>query len=142
MNYACSIIIRSFNEEKHIGKLIEGIKRQTLYKDTEVILVDSGSTDDTVKIASQSGVKIVPIAPEEFSFGRALNKGCEVAQGTYLLFASAHVYPVYTDWIEKMLQPFKDEKIALVYGKQIGNEVTKYSESQLFKKWFPEEKPL
>ena len=139
MTPICSIIIRSFNEGKHIGKLLEGIKRQTIFPDIEVILVDSGSTDDTVKIASQYGVINVPITPEEFSFGRALNKGCEAASGKYLLFASAHVYPVYTDWVEKMIQPFKDEKIALVYGKQIGNEVTKYSESQLFKKWFPEE---
>jgi glycosyltransferase involved in cell wall biosynthesis len=139
MNLECSIIIRSFNEEKHIGKLLEGIKKQTLYAQTEIILVDSGSTDDTVKIALEYGVKVVSIKPEEFSFGRALNKGCDAAKGAYLLFASAHVYPVYTDWIEKIIQPFEDKKIALVYGKQIGNEITKYSENQLFKKWFPEE---
>jgi rhamnosyltransferase len=139
MDYKCSLIIRSFNEEKHIGKLLEGIKRQTLYTQAEVILVDSGSTDDTVKIALEYGVKIISIRPEEFSFGRALNKGCEAATGEFLLFASAHVYPVYTDWMGKMIQPFEDKKVALVYGKQVGNEVTKYSENQLFKQWFPEE---
>jgi glycosyltransferase involved in cell wall biosynthesis len=135
----CSLVVRSFNEEKHIRKLLEGVKRQSISAETEVILVDSGSTDDTVKIALQYGVKLVSIKPEEFSFGRALNKGCEISNGEFLVFASAHVYPVYTDWLEKMLQPFDDLKIALVYGKQIGNEVTKYSESQLFKRWFPEE---
>jgi glycosyltransferase involved in cell wall biosynthesis len=46
----CSIVIRAYNEEKHIGRLLEGIKQQTL-KDVEVILVDSGSTDSTVAIA-------------------------------------------------------------------------------------------
>lgn len=137
MTYKCSLIIRSYNEEKHIGRLFEGIKRQTLFSETEVILVDSGSSDDTVKIALQNDVKVVSISPEEFSFGRALNRGCNVAQGKYLLFASAHVYPVYTDWIEKMIKPFENPNVALVYGKQIGNEVTKYSESQIFKKWFP-----
>ncbi len=139
MGPICSIIIRSFNEEKHIGKLLEGIQKQTILSNIEVILVDSGSTDGTVDIASKYGVLLVQITPEEFSFGRALNKGCDAAKGKYLLFASAHIYPVYTDWVEKMIQPFKDEKIALVYGKQVGNEITKYSESQLFKKWFPEE---
>ena len=139
MNYTCSLIIRSFNEDKHVGRLFEGIRMQTLFPEIEVILVDSGSTDDTVKIALQNQVKVVSIRPEEFSFGRALNKGCEVAQGKYLVFASAHVYPVYTDWIEKMVQPFEDKTVALTYGRQIGNEVTKYSESQIFRKWFPEE---
>ncbi len=133
----CSIIIRSFNEEKHIGRLMEGIRKQTIYDKIEVVLVDSGSTDNTVSIARKAGARIVNIRPEEFSFGRAINVGCEAANGEYLLFASAHVYPVYTDWIEKMVAPFSNSKVALVYGRQIGNEITKYSEHQLFKKWFP-----
>ncbi len=133
----CSVIIRSFNEQKHIGKLLEGIKKQTIYNQVEVILVDSGSTDDTVKIAREAGATIVNIKPEEFSFGRALNMGCRAAKGKFLLFASAHVYPLYTDWLAKMLQPFKNERVALVYGRQVGNEITRYSEEQLFKKWFP-----
>jgi len=137
-NPICSIIIRSFNEEKHIGKLLKGIQKQTIFESIEIILVDSGSTDDTVHIARDHGVKIVNIRPEDFSFGKAINIGCESANGQYLLFASAHVYPLYTDWVEKMIAPFKNNKIALVYGRQVGNEVSKYSEHQLFKKWFPE----
>lgn len=133
----CSIIIRSFNEEKHIGKLLKGIDLQTVRSSVEVILVDSGSTDNTVSIAKAMGAKVVNIKPEDFSFGRALNVGCEVAQGDFLLLASAHVYPVFDDWIEKMLAGFRNEKIALVYGRQIGNDLSKYSELQLFKKWFP-----
>ena len=132
-----SIIIRSFNEEKHIARLMEGIKRQNMFTSLEVILVDSGSTDNTVFIAQANGAKIVHIAPKDFSFGRALNAGCAVASGEFLLFASAHVYPLFTNWIEKMIAPFHDQKVALVYGSQIGNELTKYSEEQLFKQWFP-----
>lgn len=135
----CSIIIRSFNEEKHIGRLLEGIHQQSLANEIEIILVDSGSTDATVAIAKENGATILHIQPDEFSFGRALNYGCTTANGKFLLFASAHVYPVYTNWIEQMLAPFANEKIALVYGRQIGNEITKYAEHQVFKKWFPEE---
>jgi rhamnosyltransferase len=134
-----SIIIRSYNEERHIGRLLKGIGQQTRRPDIEVILVDSGSTDETVKIAKAHGTKIVHISPEEFSFGRALNRGCEVAAGDILLFASAHVYPVYNNWVDKMADPFHNPSVALVYGRQVGNEVTKFSEQQLFKKWFPSE---
>ena len=59
---ACSIVIRAYNEEKHIGRLLEGLRHQTL-KDVEVILVDSGSTDSTVSIAESYGAKIVHIRP-------------------------------------------------------------------------------
>jgi len=137
MAAVCSLIIRSYNEQKHIRRLLEGVKKQTVFSQLEVILVDSGSNDDTVLIAREYGVKIINIKPEDFSFGRALNMGCAAATGEFLLFASAHVYPLYTDWIEKMLQPFKDEKVALVYGRQVGCDVSKYSEQQLFNKWFP-----
>lgn len=136
-----SIIIRAYNEARHIGKLLSGIHQQKLagIDGIEIILVDSGSTDRTREIAISKGAKIVRIKKKDFSFGRALNYGCEVASGRILLFASAHVYPVYNDWLEKIVAPFKNIEVALVYGQQVGNEKTKFSEHQVFKKWFPAE---
>lgn len=131
-----SIVIRCYNEDKYIGKLLDGIEYQTI-TDKEIIVVDSGSTDETLKIASDYPVKILSIKPEDFSFGRALNLGCQEATGEILVFASAHVYPVYQDWLENLLKPFVHSNVALVYGKQRGNEITKYSEHQILAKWFP-----
>jgi glycosyltransferase involved in cell wall biosynthesis len=133
-----SIIIRCLNEEKHIGRLLAGIMEQSV-QDVEIIVVDSGSKDATLSIASHFPVKIISIRPEDFSFGYALNMGCREATGEILLFASAHVYPVYRDWLALMMEPFQDEKVALTYGQQRGNEITRYSEHQIFAKWFPEE---
>ena len=96
-----SAVIRAYNEAKHIGRLLDGLEQQTVRPD-EIILVDSGSTDDTVTIAEAAGCIIVPIAKDEFSFGRALNRGCAVANGDVLLIASAHVYPVYNTYVEHM----------------------------------------
>lgn len=93
-----SVVIRALNEGKHIGRLLKGLEQQTVKLD-EVILVDSGSTDNTVAIAEAAGCTVVHIAKNEFSFGRALNKGCAAASGDILLFASAHVYPVY-NWLD------------------------------------------
>ncbi len=133
-----SIIIRCYNEEQHIGRLLSGIMQQTI-RDAEIIVVDSGSTDATVSIASRYPVHVVSIRPEEFSFGYSLNRGCREATGEFLVIASAHVYPVYDDWLERLLAPFDDPDIALVYGKQVGNEQTKYSEHQVFARWFPDQ---
>lgn len=136
-----SIIIRSFNEERHIGRLIDGILKQELADgiDLEIILVDSGSTDATVSIAKHMGAKVLAIKKEDFSFGKALNIGCAAAKGDFLIFASAHVYPVFTDWINQLITPFSNHQIALVYGGQTGNHFTHFSEQQVFKKWFPKE---
>ena len=132
-----SVIIRCLNEEKHIGKLLAGIMEQTK-KDVEIIVVDSGSRDATVSIAKQFPTKLVHIKPEDFSFGYAINVGCKEATGDILLFASAHVYPVFNDWLELMCKPFENEQVAVVYGKQRGDHRNKYSEHQVFAKWFPD----
>ncbi|PKN88679.1 MAG: family 2 glycosyl transferase [Chloroflexi bacterium HGW-Chloroflexi-8] len=133
----CSIIIRAFNEEKHIARLLEGIFQQTI-KDIEVILVDSGSLDGTVEIAKKFPVEIVHIKPIEFTFGRSLNMGINAAKSDLIVLASAHIYPVYPDWLERLLDPFSDNRVALTYGKQRGIETTHFSEKMIFSHWFPD----
>lgn len=134
----CSIIIRAYNEEQHIGRLLAGIAAQTV-KEVQIILVDSGSTDSTVRIARQFPVEVVTIKPNEFTFGRSLNFGIQQARADFVVMASAHVYPVYPDWLEKMLDPFKDAQVGLVYGKQRGCETTQFSEHQIFRHWYPDQ---
>lgn len=134
---SCSLVIRCYNEEEHIGRLLDGVMKQTL-KDVEIILVDSGSTDSTLSIASKYPIKEVSIKPEDFTFGRALNVGCAAASGEFVVFASAHVYPVYKDWLELLVESFNNPDVAIVYGKQRGGEKAKYSEHQIYKRWFPD----
>lgn len=133
-----SIVIRCYNEREHIGRLLHGVFKQRM-DDFEVILVDSGSTDGTLQVARKFPIdEEVYISPDEFSFGRALNHGCAAASGEFLVFASAHVYPTRIDWLELLLEKF-EEDIALVYGKQRGNHMTKFSEKRVFRQWYPDE---
>jgi rhamnosyltransferase len=134
---ACSIVIRSFNEEQHIGRLLTGILEQTI-RDVEIALVDSGSTDATVAIASRFPVRVLHCQPADFTFGRSLNLGCAAATRDLIAIASAHVYPVYPDWLELLLAPFADPQVGLTYGKQRGTQSSSYSERQVLQAWFPE----
>jgi rhamnosyltransferase len=133
----CSIVIRAYNEGRHIGRLLEGIRQQTV-KDVEIILVDSGSTDDTVALAGSFGARTVHIPSAEFTFGRSLNLGVRAATREWVVIASAHVYPVYPDWLETLLRPFEDPRVALTYGKQRGPASAKFSEQQIFHQWYPD----
>ena len=136
-----SIVIRAFNEEQHIGRLLYGITQQT-YPNPEVILVDSGSTDGTLAIASQYPVKVVHIKPKNFTFGRSLNLGIAAATGDLVVITSAHCYPLYSDWLEQLTKPFSNDQVGLCYGKQRGGENNHYSEHQFFRKYFPDHSVL
>jgi rhamnosyltransferase len=133
----CSIVIRAYNEAKLIERLLIGIEQQTI-KSIEVIVVDSGSSDDTAAIAAKHNAKIINISPEEFTFGRSLNRGIAAGQGEFIVIVSAHCFPVYPDWLERLLAPFTDENTAITYGKQRGGETNHFSEHQIFKKYYPE----
>ena len=131
-----SLIVRCFNEEAHIGRLLVGALGQTRPPD-EIVVVDSGSTDQTLAIAEKFDVRVVQVAPELFSFGHALNLGIEASTAEIAVIASAHVYPIYDTWIEELLRPFSDPGVALTYGRQETPPGGRFSERRLLAQWFP-----
>lgn len=130
-----SIIIRTFNEENHLPRLLDALSKQT-YRDFEVILVDSGSTDQTLTIAQGCCQEVIQIQSRDFTFGYSLNIGCAKGKGKYIVLISAHALPVDNQWLANLLAPFHDEKVGMVYGKQIGAEESKFSERRDFQKLF------
>jgi len=95
-----SVIVPTLNEEQSISHLFKSLKRQT-YKNFEVIIVDGGSNDRTVKIAEEFGVKtMVKRKTPEYE---SRNLGAKAATGQILLFTSADiVFPrdILTDIVE------------------------------------------
>lgn len=138
MTQLASIVIRTLNESRYLGELLETIAAQkTPGFDVEIVLVDSGSTDGTLEIARHHGCRIVTIDKSEFSFGRSLNRGCESARGDYLVFVSGHCIPASESWLAKLLWPLTAGIASYTYGRQIGRDSTKFSENMLFRKYFP-----
>lgn len=134
-----SIVIRTLNEARHLGDLLEMIAKQDVRGHAvEVVLVDSGSTDGTVEIAQRKGAKIVTITKQEFSFGRSLNRGCEAAKGDALVMISGHCIPTDENWLFNLCDPLDKGIVSYTYGRQIGDDDSNYSERRIFAKYFPE----
>ncbi|HAS8147408.1 TPA: glycosyltransferase, partial [Vibrio vulnificus] len=134
-----SIVIRTLNEQRYLVELLESIKNQDRSKfRIETVIIDSGSTDKTLEIAEQYGCRITHIKKEEFTFGKSLNDGCDFSNGDYLVFISGHCIPVDGQWIANLVTPLVD-KCSYAYGRQLGRDTTKFSERQLFEKYFPSE---
>ena len=111
-----SIIIRTKNEEKWIGQCLRRLQRQS-YRDFEVVIVDSGSSDRTLDIAKRFDPRIFRIPPEDFSYPYALNYGCERAEATkYLVMLSAHSLPISDTWLQDGIKGFINNRVMGVYG--------------------------
>lgn len=111
-----SIIIRTKNEERWVGKVLERLTSQT-YQNFEIVIVDSGSTDGTLEIIKKFPVRLIEISPEDFTYPYALNVGCRAAKAEkYFVFLSAHSAPLSNSWLEEGLSNFKQENIFGVYG--------------------------
>lgn len=135
-----SIIIRTLNEEKYLSECIENIEGQRFEGSTEIIVVDSGSIDQTLNIAERYGVRVVHIDKVEFTFGRSLNFGCKEAKGNILVFISAHCIPAGNQWLKNLCAPIISREAAYVYGRQIIREsVSNVSEKSVFEKYYPAE---
>jgi glycosyltransferase involved in cell wall biosynthesis len=115
MNNLCSVVIRTYNEERYLPQLLQRLRVQKKYIN-EVIVVDSGSTDSTLAIAEDFNCQIIRIPHADFSYSYALNVGIEQAKSLYISIFSAHSIPVFDDFYRKSFPYLKLDKVAGVYG--------------------------
>ena len=85
-----SIIIPVFNAEKNLAECLGSAINQT-WGNTEIILVDDGSSDSSLSIAKRyaDGEKIIVIAQQNKGASAARNAGLKVANGEYIQFLDA-----------------------------------------------------
>jgi rhamnosyltransferase len=129
-----SIVIRAKNEARDIGETLDSICQQVSVPQFEIIVVDSGSTDRTVDIARQFPTQIIEIPPESFTYGRALNIGIAAASGDFVVALSAHALPASKTWLASIIEPFKDPRVAGVYGRHMPR--SNATPFELFGMWF------
>lgn len=86
-----SVIIRTKNSGKTIKTCLYYLKKQTIKVD-EVIIVDSGSTDNTLGVANDYNCIILRYPEEPFNYSKAINIGVNNAKNQAVLILSSHVY--------------------------------------------------
>jgi len=95
-----TIIIPAYNEEEGITNVITQLKE--LSENHEILIVDDGSTDNTYKLASETGVKVIR-HPYNKGYGAALKTGIRNAEADVVLFMDADGQHKPSD-IKKLMQ--------------------------------------
>lgn len=110
-----SIIIPTYNREEYISETIESLLHQT-YRDFEIIVVNDGSTDNTIKKLEQFGSKIKLINQSNSERAVSRNNGVKNSTGEYVAFVdSDDIW--FKNKLEKQTEVLDNNKdIILVYG--------------------------
>lgn len=116
-----SIIIPAKNAGNRLDLVLKGIFRNKPAFGYEVIIVDSGSTDNTKEIIAKYPVRLIEIPPESFSHGGSRNTGAAAARGEILVYLSHDAVPLNEDWLAGLVSGFADPETAGIYGRQIPN---------------------
>ena len=114
-----SIVVRSFNEGWALRDTLPALRAQA-YRDWELIVIDSGSTDGSVELIRQAGpAHFIQIRPEEYNPSRVLNRGMSLARGDQVVFLNADATPQGSTWLGPLVKGLLDPRTAAVYGRQV-----------------------
>ena len=112
LNHKISVIIPVYNSEKFLRESIESVLNQT-YSDIEIIVINDGSTDDSVKILSEYENKIVIINQKNQGLASALNNGIKAMTGNWFKWFSPDdiMYPNTIDVLVNTVKNLDDNTI-------------------------------
>jgi len=108
MSPTVSAIVPTWNEGKYLPALLESLRSQTV-PPLEILIADSGSLDDTARVAAGAGAHV--LTGDRKGPGEGRNRGARAARGDVLLFADADcVLP--PNLIETVLLALTDPDVA------------------------------
>ena len=118
-----SVCITVFNEEKSISKLFESLLKQSK-KPNEIVIVDGGSTDNTVQIIRhlQKKGKRIKLLVEKCSRSKGRNLSVELAKNNIIAITDGDCVPD-KNWLKRITASFKHKEVDMVAGfyKMIAN---------------------
>lgn len=124
MEMSVSVVIPTLNAGQEIQPLLEVLLRQTRPAD-EIVVVDSSSADNTVGVVQSiadrcSSVRVYVINRDEFNHGGTRDKALRKwTTGDIVLFLTQDAVPANEKYIENIIRPFSDARIAAVSGRQL-----------------------
>jgi glycosyltransferase involved in cell wall biosynthesis len=118
-----SIVVLCHNYARFLPEAIESALRQD-YPNLEVIVIDDGSTDDSLEVASRYGERVDVLTQPNQGLARTCNRGAREARGEYFVFLSAddRLEPSYVSELFGALRQTPDASFAYCAARLFGAE--------------------
>ena len=115
----CGLIIPTLNAGEQFQKLLDGLATQSL--PTKKLIVDSESTDDTVKLAKKFGVEVLTISRKSFNHGATRQFALEkILPLDVIIFLTQDILFHDDESLAKLIKIFSEDKsVGLSYGRQL-----------------------
>ncbi len=114
-----TVVIPTCNAGQRFHDLLDGLQTQTL-KPAQIIIIDSGSTDETCGIAKQRNCKLTTIDRADFDHGATRNLAMSKVSSEFAIFLTQDAMPVDNCMIAELIKPMQaDSSIAICYGRQL-----------------------
>lgn len=117
-----AVIIPTLNAASLLEKQVQALRDQT-EKPGHILVVDSGSTDETVSLARHLEVDLLTIDPGSFDHGTTRNLGAEHTTAQTIIFMTQDALPVAKDTICNLVKPLCSDQVVVSYARQIA-EIT------------------
>ena len=121
MSERISVIVPVRDGARYLRELLDAVGREGA---SEVLVIDSGSRDDSVAIAQAAGARVIEIDPADFGHGRTRNLAAEEATGDVLAFLTQDATPA-PGWLAAHVEALElDPRVGVSFGPHLPREDT------------------
>ncbi|MBL7204920.1 MAG: glycosyltransferase family 2 protein [Desulfobacteraceae bacterium] len=132
MKKGISVIIPTYNGGQIFSQCLEMIGQQDYGAETQLIIVDSGSTDGTIELAESAGALIRRIDKKKFHHSNTRNEAVFLADFDNIVFTVQDAVPCSKSWLSTLERSLCETDVAAVYTDQIPHDdATPYSRFEI-----------
>jgi rhamnosyltransferase len=100
-------------------RCLQGIRRQRIDDEVEIVVVDSGSSDGSPERARELGAVVHEIPAQEFVHGATRNLAARRSRGDVLVFTVQDAEPASDEWLAALVGALEGDNVAGAYGRQL-----------------------
>lgn len=116
-----AIVIPTLNGGERFTKLADSIKCQD-EQARSTLVIDSGSTDDTVNCARSNGFHVISIDKQDFNHGATRQMAANMLQDEILIYLTQDAILAKSDSIHRLIDCFEDASVGAAYGRQLPHD--------------------